>query len=169
MPIVKYGQIEERGSVFVDIQSDIPSSGEIVVSIEKFLNNVDAVRNRQVGWGIRLNGDDEPSSLLPWLNTINLIEVNFPKFSDGRGYSVAQVLRRRLGYQGELRAVGDIAFDQINYLYRCGFDAVELDSVEISQVGEALERFTSVYQPAADQSVPIFQKRFSGRTVDAVH
>ena len=76
--------------------------------------------------GVWLGPDDEPAALLPWLATLPLIAIRFPVFTDGRGYSLARLLRGRHGYTGELRAVGDVLRDQLYFLQRCGFDAFEL-------------------------------------------
>ena len=70
--------------------------------------------------------DDDVAPLLPWLATLPLIAIRFPVFTDGRGYSLARLLRGRHGYAGELRAVGDVLRDQLYFLQRCGFDSFAL-------------------------------------------
>ena len=85
------------------------------------------------------------------LDGVNLIVLNFPKFTDGRAYSQARLLRERLGYQGELRATGAVFLDQLPFLLRCGFSSFESDQ---KGFGEALEKartlFSVVYQPTGD-------------------
>ena len=82
---------------------------------------------------------------------LDLIALHFPKFSDGRAYSQARLLRERLGYQGELRATGGVLQDQLPFMLRCGFDSFESDQ---KGFGEALARartlFSVVYQPTED-------------------
>jgi uncharacterized protein (DUF934 family) len=73
-----------------------------------------------------LGPDDDVAPLLPWLATLPLIAIRFPVFTDGRGYSLARLLRGRHGYAGELRAVGDVLRDQLYFLQRCGFDSFAL-------------------------------------------
>lgn len=73
--------------------------------------------------GVWLAPNDAVDALLPWLGALPLIAIHFPVFTDGRGYSLARLLRARHGYRGELRAVGDVLRDQIYFLHRCGFDA----------------------------------------------
>ncbi|MEM1391474.1 MAG: DUF934 domain-containing protein, partial [Pseudomonadota bacterium] len=85
--------------------------------------------------------------------------VDFPKYVDGRGYSQAQLLRRRLDYQGELRAVGHVLFDQIFYMNRSGFDAYSTTRADLPKVLKALEEFSDVYQPASGRRVSVFHKR----------
>lgn len=76
--------------------------------------------------GVWLGPDDDVAPLQPWLATLPLIAIRFPVFTDGRGYSLARLLRGRHGYAGELRAVGDVLRDQLYFLQRCGFDAFQL-------------------------------------------
>jgi uncharacterized protein (DUF934 family) len=85
------------------------------------------------------------------LDGINLVMLDFPKFTDGRAYTQARLLRERLGYRGELRAAGAVFLDQLPFLLRCGFDSFESDQ---KGFGEALARartlFSVVYQPVGD-------------------
>ncbi len=89
--------------------------------------------------GVWLGPDDEPEAVLPWLADIPLIAIRFPVFTDGRGYSLARLLRSRHGYTGELRAVGDVLRDQLYFLQRCGFDAFQLRADQCPE--EALAAF----------------------------
>lgn len=76
--------------------------------------------------GVWLGPDDEPGALLPWLADVPLVAIHFPLFTDGRGYSLAHLLRRRHGYTGELRALGDVLVDQLALMAQCGFDSFSL-------------------------------------------
>jgi uncharacterized protein (DUF934 family) len=86
---------------------------------------------------LRLEPADDPAAVA--LEGVTRVEVSFPKFGDGRGYSIARVLRKRRGYRGELRAVGHITRDLLQFLERCGFDAFELRDGEDPH--EALKSF----------------------------
>lgn len=89
-----------------------------------------------------------------------LIAIDFPVFTDGRGYSTARLLRERYGYQGEIRAVGDVLIDQLFYLSRCGFDAFSLREDQIVEDAlRALKTFSRSYQPGVDSSEPLFRRR----------
>jgi uncharacterized protein (DUF934 family) len=91
------------------------------------------------------------SPLVPWLDRVPLVAVNFTSTGDGRGFTQARVLRERYGYRGELRAVGAIRADQMYFLARCGFDAFELLDDEDPQVAIAqLDRFSVAYQRGVD-------------------
>ncbi|MGB0262318.1 MAG: DUF934 domain-containing protein, partial [Henriciella sp.] len=88
--------------------------------------------------------------------------VDFPKYADGRGFSQAQLLRRRYAYTGELRAVGEVLRDQILYMHRSGFDTFSTTRADLSDVMAALDEFSLSYQKAADTREAVFgirQKR----------
>lgn len=120
---------------------------------------VDAFGEQTNAAAVRLEPGDDARDLIPHLARLQLIEVNFPVFGDGRGYSAARILREA-GYQGELRAVGDVLVDQLAFLRRCGFDAfapeVPLNSADAEA---AFGRFAEVYQPTTDGHAPIWAKR----------
>ena len=91
------------------------SAGDPAVTVDAFLDQTNAT-------AVRVEPGDDARALLPFLYRLQLIEVSFPAWTDGRGYSSARVLREA-GYTGELRAVGDIVIDMLAHLRRCGFDA----------------------------------------------
>ena len=111
--------------------------------------------------GVRLTPADAPEELGGWLARLELIAVEFPNPGDGRGYSQARLLRGRLGFSGELRAVGaGVKQDQVFLLARCGFDALELAAGEDPEAARrALGRYTVAYQPGA-ATVPLERQRF---------
>jgi uncharacterized protein (DUF934 family) len=89
-----------------------------------------------------------------------LIAIDFPKFTDGRGYSLARLLRERYGFTGEIRAVGDVLVDQVFFLTRCGFDALSLREDQwLEDALFALNAFSRAYQPAVDEPEPLFRHR----------
>ena len=90
---------------------------------------------------IRLEPGDDPASVADELARATRVEVSFPKFGDGRGFSIARLLRARYGYKGELRAVGHITRDHLYFMERVGFDAFELREGE--DAAEALAAFTN--------------------------
>ena len=142
MPLIRNETVEETGDAAPSLVDFLSHAGETNASLS-----------------LRLSPDDDPLELAPHLDRITLIEISFPKYTDGRGYSQAQILRRRMGYAGELRAVGHVLRDQIFYMHRSGFDAYETTRADLSSVQEALKECTHAYQPAAGDLVPIFRKR----------
>jgi uncharacterized protein (DUF934 family) len=108
---------------------------------------------------VRLEAGEDARALIPYLDRLALIEIAFPAFRDGRGYSAARILREA-GYAGELRAQGDILLDQVIDYRRCGFDALASEKpLDPQAVEEALARFPHVYQKAADDRAPVWKLR----------
>ena len=108
---------------------------------------------------VRLEAGDDARSLLPYLGQLALVEVSFPSFRDGRGYSAGRILREG-GYTGELRAAGDVLVDQIAFMRRCGFDSFAPEApLDPAVLSRALTRYAEHYQPAADDAVPVWRKR----------
>lgn len=110
--------------------------------------------------GVWLAPDSEPADLVADFDAITLIGVDFPRFGDGRGYSIARLLRQRYGWTGELRAIGDVLRDQLLYMSRCGFDAfaVRADK-DIHDALNAFGEFTQWYQASVEQPLPLFRRR----------
>ncbi|MBX9796187.1 DUF934 domain-containing protein [Sphingomonas sp.] len=108
---------------------------------------------------VRIEAGDDARALLPRLEQLALVEVSFPSFRDGRGYSTARILREA-GYAGELRAAGDVLVDQIAFMRRCGFDSFAPEKpVDPAVLDAALARYPAVYQAAADGAVPVWRLR----------
>jgi uncharacterized protein (DUF934 family) len=111
------------------------------------------------GSAVQLEPGDEPTALLGSLEQLQLIVINFPVFTDGRGFSYGKNLREH-GYQGELRAAGHFIRDQLTYLRRCGFNAFQFaDDSHLEAALESLQDFTEFYQAAIDQPLPLFRRR----------
>ena len=103
---------------------------------------------------------DDPALVAAAVGIARVIAVNFPKYSDGRGYSIGRLLRERYGYTGELRAVGEVARDHLHAMAQCGFDAFELRAGEDPQAAlTAFDDFTEQYQATAAQPQPLFRRR----------
>jgi uncharacterized protein (DUF934 family) len=120
---------------------------------------VDAFLGQTNANAVRIEPGDDAKALLPHLDRIALVEVNFPSFGDGRGLSAARILREA-GYTGELRAVGDVLIDQLLNMRRCGFDSfAPTQRLDEADAEAAFNRWPEVYQPAADTRVPIWTLR----------
>lgn len=128
------------------------SVGDPAVTVDSFGEQTNAS-------AVRIEPGDDARVLLPHLERIKLVEVNFPVFGDGRGYSAARILREA-GYTGELRAVGDVLIDQLAAMRRCGFDSFAPDHpLNDADAQAALLRFPEVYSPTVDGRAPIWAKR----------
>ena len=140
---------------------DIPVSGDILVPLALWQATAGELLARSAGrLGVWLDGGDDPVQIADSLEAFSLIAVNFPLFTDGRGYSIARLLRERYGWKGELRAIGDIQRDQLFYLSRCGFDAFLLNDGQDAQAAlAAFSDFTEAYQTSVERPLPLFRRR----------
>ncbi len=136
---------------FLTFRTDEPGQ-EPAVTLESFAGQSNAT-------AVRIEPGEDARELLPHLERLSLVEVNFPAYADGRGYSAARILREA-GYAGELRAVGDVLIDQIGYMRRCGFDSFKPDHpLDDEDAAAALARYGEVYQRTVDDRRPIWAKR----------
>ncbi len=109
--------------------------------------------------GVWLAPDERPELLKGQLDRFAVVAVDFPKFTDGRGYSIAFNLRKRLGYTGELRAIGDVLRDQLFSMHRVGFDAYATrPDRSIDDALKGLTDFSETYQASIDQPLPLFRR-----------
>ena len=136
---------------FLRFRDDAPHE-EPAVTLDAFLGQSNAT-------AVRLESDEDARKLIPQLGQLALIEVSFPKFRDGRGYSAGRILREA-GYEGELRAAGDVLVDQIAFMRRLGFDSFAPDAPLNLQVVQAtLDRYPHAYMKAADGKTPVWALR----------
>ena len=144
---------------FVADDETIPE-GDIIVSLTRFQSEGEALASQTRLVGVRLEPDQEVEALAYDLPRLPVVELRFAKFRDGRPYTGARLLRERLGYAGEVRAVGDVLREQAQFMARCGFDAfVPSDGSTAAQWDAAIHRFRHVYQRAADDRPPAFEER----------
>ncbi|MBC7499398.1 MAG: DUF934 domain-containing protein [Herminiimonas sp.] len=112
-----------------------------------------------------ISPDDDFEQQIENLLNLDLIAVDFSSFRDGRGYSVATLLRTRYGWRGELRAVGEVLRDQLNYLRRCGFDCFAVSAnKDIRDAIKSFSHYSVQYQGSVDNPLPLFRKRRVGST-----
>ncbi|MCB2051273.1 MAG: DUF934 domain-containing protein [Novosphingobium sp.] len=135
----------------VRFRDDAPAS-EPAVSLDSFSEQSNAR-------SVMIEAGENVEDLLPLLDRVDLVEVDFPRFRDGRGFSTARILREA-GYKGEIRATGDVLIDLVWFMRRCGFDSfapnVPFDPADLEGV---LNRYPHVYQHATDDAVPIWKLR----------
>jgi uncharacterized protein (DUF934 family) len=153
--IVEDAYLVVRGATAL---AELPEGVPVVAPLALWQANRDALRARGE-FGVWLAPADDPLALADDLASLALIAIDFPSFTDGRGYSSARLLRERLGYRGELRAIGDIQRDQLYYLSQVGFDAfavAEDRDVEAALAG--LRDFSDGYQ-STQARTPWFRRR----------
>jgi len=138
----------------------VPPTGDVIVSLAQWQAQKEALLARGGRLGVWLANTDDPANVAADLKHFEVVAVDFPHFTDGRGSSIARLLRERYGWQGELRAIGDVIRDVLFYLSRCGFDAFEpADGATPEAWTKAASRFRHVYQRAADDRQVAFEER----------
>lgn len=139
----------------------IPEGQPSLIPVDLWLEGYEQYAGRD-DLGVWFDSHDEPEQLADKVNELPVIAVNFPRFVDGRGYSIGRLLRERFGYTGELRAIGDVLLDQLQFMKRCGFDAYALRfDKDATKAARCLNFFSQSYQAAADTDVPLFRRRAS--------
>lgn len=133
-------------------------AGKNIVPLTVWLAQREALQNRS-DIGVWIASDERPEGLKNDVARLPVIAVDFPKFADGRGYSIAYNLRARLGYAGELRAIGDVLRDQLFYMQRVGFNAFATrPDRSIQDALKGLTDFSETYQNSWDQKAPLFRR-----------
>ena len=154
--LVKNNRVSNDNWQLVAKGETIPTTGKVLVNVADWSDELSAR-----GAGLWLDSDQPPEQIRADVNSLPLIAINFPVFTDGRGYSYASLLRKELAYTGELRAIGDVLRDQMFYMQRCGFDAFAVREDHNADAAIAsLSDFDNCYQAAADDPLPLFAKRW---------
>src|SRR5690606_28300136 len=118
--------IDDDPWIPLDDDAPVLEGADVIVSLSRWRAERELLRSRAGRVGLRVPGETEPEALAPELEGVALVVIAIPKFTDGRAYSLARLLRSRFGYRGELRATGDVLRDQLFYLSRVGFESFEL-------------------------------------------
>lgn len=168
MKIIRDGAIVEDDWVRLDDATPVPAGGKVIVSHARWQAEKEALRERG-NLGVVLPANLELGELGPDLKAFALVAVPFnfiqPKPEggrtfDGRGYTLARLLRDRYAYTGEVRAVGDVFRDAMFYMHRCGVNAFEVKpGQDLQDALKAFRDFSFGYQGAADDPTPIFRRR----------
>ncbi|MDB5455961.1 MAG: hypothetical protein JWP92_1546 [Caulobacter sp.] len=155
------GQARWAENSFVSVvDEDAVPAGDVIVSLKRFLAEGEALLTNSRRVGVRIEADEAVEDLAYDLPRLAVVAVAFPKYRDGRAYSSARLLRQRLGFKGEIRAVGDVLQEQAGFMVRCGFDAFEpADGATPEVWSKAASRFRHVYQRGADARPPAYEER----------
>lgn len=159
MQIIRNRAIVEDDFVHVPDADELPAAGKPIVTLARYREHGGQLVERYPAFGVRIASDKLPADIGE-IQRLALIAIEFPRFSDGRGYSVGRMLRQRHAFAGELRAVGWVLRDQLYYLERCGFDAFELrPGKPLESALEAFGEFSVTYQSAVDDKRPLYRRR----------
>jgi uncharacterized protein (DUF934 family) len=160
MQILKHREIVEDPWARLAAGESAASGAKVIVDWADWLSRRDELKKHSPNLGVRVPSDVSIEDLGADAAQFALIAVEFPTFRDGRGYSVARLLRERYKFLGELRAVGYVTREQLLFMSRVGFDTFELapgKSLE-SALG-AFSEFSEVYQATGDGRVPVWRRR----------
>ncbi|NOQ35041.1 MAG: DUF934 domain-containing protein [Methylococcaceae bacterium] len=146
MQIIKDKQLVESNWTYV-ADGDALNEGDITVSLARWNEEKSALQAHQGKVGVRLESDADVNVLAEDVDSLTLVELNFPAFTDGRGFSHARLLRDELNYQGEIRAIGSYMPDQAFYLSRVGVNAFAMKNAdELAVALSTLDDFSVKYQ-----------------------
>ncbi|NWL20814.1 DUF934 domain-containing protein [Pseudomonas umsongensis] len=135
-----------------DLEAPLPE-GQLILPLARWLDNP----QQNAVW---LGPDDEVEDLKPWVGELRLIALDFPSFRDGRAYSQAYLLRTRLGWNGELRAVGDVLRDQLSHMRQCGFDSFAVrEDKSAEDALKGLAGMSVLYGRSVIEPRPLFRRR----------
>lgn len=150
MPLIKDGAFVEDTYANVADDAAMPANGSIV-SLARFKKDREQLLERNAPLGVRLASNESPESLDGDVHRLSVVALEFPRFRDGRGFSWARMLRARLGFTGEIRAVGPYLYDQIAFMRRVGIDAFEVpEGFTLEDYRRAVGEMSNVYQPSVD-------------------
>ena len=164
MPLVKDGKI--TGDVFVHVPdgAELPGDGAILISAARFLENPEAMLRRAGKVGVIWPNNRDLDDLVPYLDRLSVVALVFPTFRDGRAYSQARLLRERHGFEGELRATGQVLRDQFVFMLRAGFDTFEVRKDSDAEAFAATaKRYSVFYQPTGDGRLTALHRRMQLR------
>ena len=163
--LVKDGQLVQSdpwtlvGKEVESLEAAKALGDHLLLPLELWLDSAEK-NNYDCSLGVWIDSDEDPDRLLQSLDKLEIIAINFPVFTDGRGYSHASRLRLNHAFKGELRAIGDVLRDQLQFYQRCGFSSFAMRSdVDAVAAIDSLSDFSIHYQDATDNYLPPFARR----------
>lgn len=164
MPLVKNAKITTDLFVHVADGAELPGDGAVLITAARFLEDPEAILRRTGKTGVIWPNSRAVDDLVPYLDRLAAVALVFPTFRDGRAYSQARLLRERHGYDGELRATGQVLRDQFVFMSRAGFDAFEVKKdADAAAFAETMKRYSVFYQPTGDGRVTALNRRMQLR------
>jgi uncharacterized protein (DUF934 family) len=160
MPLIRATGVVDDPWLFVKDEEPLPEAGAVIVTLDRWQANRDQLLARPTPLGLRLKSEQPPSLVAGDVERFDVIALEFPKFTNGRAYSSARLLRERYGFRGELRAVGNVLRDQLAFMRRCGFDSFEIPpQADAAAWLSSLGGISVVYQPATDGRASVLTLR----------
>jgi uncharacterized protein (DUF934 family) len=164
MQLVKSGKIVTDIFVHVPDGAELPGDGAVLVTAKRLLEGPEALLTRSGKVGVIWPNNRDLDDLVPFLDRLAVVALVFPTFRDGRAYSQARLLRERHGYDGELRATGQVLRDQFVFMLRAGFDAFQVKKqADAEAFTVTAKRYSVFYQPTGDGRVTALNRRMQQR------
>ncbi len=153
MPLIKNGaELRDDSWTHLDDHEDAPGGAAVIVSLARWQRDCVELLGRDGELGVRLAADESPALIADDIDCFAVVALTFPAFKDGRAFSYARLLRERLGYTRELRAIGNVLRDQAQFMLRCGFDTFEVQKPEDADAWRVVSEDIGMwYQPTGDQ------------------
>ena len=164
MPLVKNGKIVADTFIHVADDAELQGAVAVLVSAARFLENPEGLLAKTEKLGVIWPNNRDLDDLLPFLDRLAVVALVFPNFRDGRAYSQARLLRERHGYEGELRATGQVLRDQFLFMLRAGFDTLEVRKESDAEAfALTAKRYSVFYQPTGDGRLTALHRRMQQR------
>jgi uncharacterized protein (DUF934 family) len=164
MPLVKDGKVADDIFIHVPDGAELPEGAALLVSAARFLEDPEALLTKTAKLGVIWPNNRDVDDLVPFLDRLAVVALVFPTFRDGRAYSQARLLRERHGYDGELRATGQVLRDQFVFMLRAGFDAFEAKKQsDADAFALTAKRYSVFYQPTGDGRITALHRRMQQR------
>ncbi|OED42522.1 hypothetical protein ACH42_12240 [Endozoicomonas sp. (ex Bugula neritina AB1)] len=159
MPLlINHELINNDPWVILSDDQSIPDNGSVLLSFTRFSDLIVGAKPDQLNVGVMIDGSDDIQAVIAGIEWLKLVVVHIPTFTDGRGFSFARMLRRA-GYEGEIRATGDVTRDRLAFLQRCGFNAFDIaEDRYSSDLEKAFTEISVHYQGADDDPNPIYRQ-----------
>jgi uncharacterized protein (DUF934 family) len=155
MPIVinNHQVIDDEWVDLSNESNSFDSASKVIVSLDQLKNEFEQLKTKSQALAVTLSETDSVDDILPFLNDLQMVVLQFKVFADGRAFSQSKLLRDRHGYQGQIRAVGDVIRDQLSFMQRCGFSQFQLaESEDVNQAIHAFSDISNTYQPELVQA-----------------
>ncbi|MFN3888943.1 MAG: DUF934 domain-containing protein [Beijerinckiaceae bacterium] len=146
---------------------DIPPADHVILPLDWWLQERNAFDGSNAPLGVRIEPGTRFGDFAGDIGRFAVIALTFPKFNDGRAFSMARLLRERHGFRGQLRATGEILLDQIQMMERCGFDALEISDVTTERIlrERGAPAYSRFYQPGAGAEAPAASRPWARRAI----